>query len=117
MVEHGFDLTDFGKSSNKFKQVLKENNINPKAIRDCKKLRTGGTYCEFNWKGKGVKLVTANNPITGEYAKSGGRQNEIGYASYMGIEGDSKKVEKLAKSIKKHASWIKGENKTEREFI
>jgi len=114
--EYGFDLTDFGETPHRFKKVLKENNIKQKPIRRCKKLGRGIKSCRYEWKNKGVKLITSNNPITGIHANKN-REKEVGYASYMGIEGEDKKVEKLVRSIEKNATYIKDENKHEREFI
>ena len=119
MAEYGFDLTNFdGKAG--FKKFLKENKLSEKALKKCVKSDRGTNkilYCQYEWKDKDVKLVTANNPITGVHGAIRGRGKEIGYASYMGIEGKPSAVKKLAKSIKKHASYIKGENPKEREFI
>ncbi len=117
MAKYGFDLTGFG-SVKKFKDVLKENNLKSKGRKACKSFKTvvgRRTSCQHQWKNKDLKLVTKVNPITGEadYTKN----KEFGYAGYVGIEGESKAVEKLAKSIKKHARYIKGENPKEREFI
>ena len=58
--KHGFDLTDFKR--NGFKQLLKALKIKPKAEHSD---RSGGSW---EWKGNGILIVTANNPITGEYA-------------------------------------------------
>lgn len=117
MAEYGFDLTGFGDSSKRFKKVLKENKLPLKGKRLCKKFNKDLESCSFQWKSKDVKLVTKNNPITGDYGDEHLRKAEVGYASYIGIEGKPKAVEKLAKSIKKHATAIKGENPKEREFI
>ena len=118
--EHGFDLTSFGTVEN-FKKVLKENKLSIKGKRKC---TIGKDYvgkptksCQFEWKNKDVKLITSNNPITGQYNDPKRRKPEKGYASYIGIVGDDKQVPKLAESIKKHATSIKGENPKEREFI
>ena len=59
-AKHGFDLTDFKR--NGFKMVLKGLGIRPKA----KSMGNKGYY----WKGRGILIVTGNNPITGEYATS-----------------------------------------------
>ena len=119
MAEYGFDLTNFDGVIG-FKKVLKENKLSGKAIKKCVKSDRDPKktlYCHYEWKDKDVKLVTGSNPITGVHGLIRGRKKDIGYASYMGIEGKPSAVEKLAKSIKKHATFIKGENPKEREFI
>ena len=72
-AQHGFDLTDFKR--NGFKQLLKALKIKPKAEHSD---RSGGSW---EWKGNGILIITANNPITGEYAVEGRRKNEKDYAS------------------------------------
>ena len=119
MAEYGFDLTYFDRAT-EFKKVLKENKLSEKATKKCIKSDIDPKkilYCQFEWKDKDVKLVTGSNPITGVHGLISGRGRDVGYASYMGIEGKQSAVKKLAKSIKKHASSIKGENPKEREFI
>ena len=115
MAKHGFDLADCG-SSDKFKKILKENKIPIKTKKKCEKLRTGGEYCKFHWKGKDVEIITGNNPITGEYREKGVRPKDKGYASYIGIEGKPEAVKKLVSSIKKKCSF-KDESKGRRDFI
>lgn len=116
MVEYGFDLTDFG-SSERFQKVLKENKLPIRARKVCEKLISGDKMCSFQWSNKKVKMVTANNPISGKFHNGMRRPIEKGYASYMGIEGDPKAVKKLVLSIKKNADFIKGESPKTRDFI
>jgi len=100
--EYGFDLTDIPEA--KWKELLKLLGITAKATN-----QDG-----WQWKGDGILLVTANNPLTGVYY-SGAREPEKGYASYIGIEGDSAKVDLAVDFIRKH-----GNSKDEsdrREFI
>ena len=103
--KHGFDLTDFG--HNKFPVVLKNLKIKPNA----EKGRTG-----WEWKGNGIIIVTANNPITGEYY-SGIRKNETDYASYIGVEGKPELVQKAVDLIKKYSTYIKDESPGRRSYI
>lgn len=112
--EWGFDLTGFGTAS-KFKGLLKRHHLT-KHKKECEKTPIG-TYCTFVWKNKDIKLITGNNPITGKYTREKQRLPEKGYASYIGITGNPKKVEALAKDIKRTAEFIKDESKCEREFI
>jgi len=120
MAEYGFDLTDFG-SPVRFKKVLRENKLPLKGRKKCKVFKDvfgkRGSYCHYEWGNKNVKLITGNNPITGKHGLVRGRQTEKGYASYIGIEGKPLAVRRLAKSIKRYAIYIKGENPKEREFI
>jgi hypothetical protein len=112
--QYGFDLTDF--KVNGFKKVLQGLKIRPKAELSDK---SGGSW---HWKGNGILIVTANNPITGEYASSGTaggvkRKKEKNYASYIGVQGHPDKVEKAVELIKKHASYIKAEDPKRRSYI
>lgn len=102
ITEHGFDLTTF-KSKESFKKTLRDNKISTTP----KKTKSG-----YLWKGKNINVVTANNPITGEYYRKDYRQKEIGYASYIGVKGEEKKVTSFVKSVRKNTSDIKeeGEN-------
>lgn len=107
---HGFDLTDF--RSGGFQKVLKGMDIKPKGKLG--KSKWGAP--QWEWKGDDILIVTANNPITGEYAIKNGRENEKNYASYIGIEGDADKVIQAVDLIKKYGSY-KGESKGDRKFI
>jgi hypothetical protein len=117
--EHGFDLTGF-KSAEDFKRLLKQHKLSRGRRVGTPFVDYAGmpskTY-QFQFKNKNLRLITANNPITGEYADKGRRPNEKGYASYIGIRGRPSLVKKLAMSIKKKASFIKGESVGTREFI
>ena len=110
MFKWGFDLTDFGSSQN-FEKVLRANKLSSgyKLVK-----KRGERF--FTWKNSSVKLITNNNPLTGEYS-SGGRTKEHGYASYIGITGEKEAVIKLVKTIKKYAVYIKDESPNERDYI
>ena len=58
-----------------------------------------GTLETFFWKGKDVTVITNDNPLTGWF---GGeiRNDHIGYAHYVGIEGKSAAVKRAVKFIK-----------------
>lgn len=110
----GFDLSDFKKGG--FQKTIKELEISdqPKDFfsRD-KKTRLG-----FEWNGDGIKIVTGNNPITGEFGiKMFSREPEKDYASSIGVEGDRAKVLKAVKLIKQNTSFRKDESKNERTYI
>ena len=107
-AKHGFDLTDFKR--NGFKQLLKALKIKPKA-QDGKR--------GWDWKGNGILIVTANNPITGEYYSAAKikRKNEKDYASYIGIEGKPELVQQAVELVHKWASYIKNESPGRRNYI
>ena len=91
MYKFGCDLTSFGSINstdnekiNVFKGFLKALGINP----ETEPSEDNG----FTWKGDDVTLVTSNNPITGNHHYDS-KSNEIGYASYMGLEGNKEKIE------------------------
>lgn len=109
----GFDHTGFGEGETgkqTFLAILKECEISPKPIHD----KDGKAFIFAN---PYVMLVTANNPITGKYGDPKRREPELGYASYIGIEGSPQLVEKIANLIRKKADFIKEEVKHERQFI
>lgn len=117
--QYGFDLTDFS-TAKKFKGLLRRHKLAKyKRVKKVLDWKDNIWYYMYTWSTKegDLKLVTGNNPITGRFSSPKARQTEKGYASYMGIEGNSKKVKALAKDIKKTATYVKGENPREREFI
>ena len=71
------------------------------------------------WKAPGCVLVTAYNPLTGEYCRPHAHdmEKEMGYASFMGVEGEKADVMRLVRLIKKHAVYIKGFEAGERGYI
>jgi len=116
--EAGFDLTTFGTARN-FQKVLNENKLTPRKPI-VKKVHVGSyraSYRTYVWKGKGLEMRTGNNPITGAFSSQGRRPREKGYASYIGIKGQPRKVTKLVKTIKMATGNIKGFNPKESEFI
>jgi hypothetical protein len=118
IARHGFDLTDFG-SPEKFQMVLRENGLLASYRRITHRSATDKTrrYYNFEWSNKRVKLITANNPLTGDPDVPGRRQKEYGYASYIGIEGEPGAVARVVASIKQHAQSIKDESVGNREYI
>ena len=75
---------------------------------------------QWEWKGSGILIVTANNPITGEYASEPGkpaRKKDRNYASYMGVEGKPELVQQAVELIHKWASYIKDESPGRRSYI
>merc|ERR1712146_530083 len=71
----------------------------------------------YAWRGKDILLFTKNNPITGEYAWRWTKEKEIGYLSYVGIEGAPNRVKEVAEAIKDIAIDMKDESPYERAFF
>ena len=116
--QHGFDLTDF--KSNGFQKVLRGLGIKPKAVHGTEV--RGRKEHGWVWDGSGIRIVTGNNPITGEYHsrnKEGKpmRKSEKNYASYIGVEGNAKKVDLAVELIRKFADYIKNEDPNRRSYI
>lgn len=117
MAKWGFDLTSFG-TAEKFQALLKRHRLT-RFHKEPHRVDRGdyhSKYVYFIWSGIGLKMITGNNPITGEFNEPGRRENEPGYASYIGIEGTASKVKALAEDIRKIA-YIKDESPGKRDFI
>ena len=114
-AQHGFDLTDFKPGG--FKKFLKALNI-PAVSKGSS---TGAPWSDgrpYFWRNKDVIIITANNPITGQYHAKGRRKAEKNYASYVGIETkDPKQMDKVVKLFKQNTSYRKGESKGRRDFV
>jgi hypothetical protein len=111
--EWGFDLTEI--SDTNWIKCLKLVGIPPMA--DLRKPFPQANHSIWVWEGNGIKVHTGNNPITGEYRTPGQRDNEVGYASYIGVYGDKDKVTKFAKAVSKLATFIKEENPGKSPYI
>ena len=107
-AKDGFDLSDFKPGG--YKKVLKALGIPMKS-------KIGNPDKGFQWKGRGILIVTGNDPITGKFRNPDRRDPERNYASYIGIEGDADKVKRAVELIKKHTSYRKGESKGTRGYI
>lgn len=103
-AEWGFDLT--GIDADIWKQILKTINAQEKPTH---------TERKWVWKGEKVTIYTGNDPISGKYAGDN-RENEVGYASYIGIEGDRELVKKVAGMIRKYGD-CKDESPNRRNYI
>ena len=114
-AQHGFDLTDFKPGG--FKKFLKALNIPAIA----KGSSTGASWSDgrnYFWRNKDIIIITANNPITGQYNMKGRRKPEKNYASYVGIETkDPKDMDKVVRLFKQNTSYRKGESRGRRDFI
>ena len=105
--ECGFDLTNidaikFFKLLTKYKLTYTRRKLD------------GGAYV---WGFKNGHIVTANDPLQGNYCRPEGREPEIGYASYIGITGTKAFCLSVSKYIKKNASYIKEFDPKRRQFI
>ena len=114
-AQHGFDLTDFKPGG--FKKFLKALNI-PAVSKGSS---TGAPWSDgrpYFWRNKDVIIITANNPITGQYHAKGRRKAEKNYASYVGIETKNPEdMDKVVKLFKQNTSYRKGESKGRRDFV
>jgi len=114
-AQHGFDLTDFKPGG--FKKFLKALGIPMIA----KGSSTGAPWSDgrnYFWRNKDIIIITANNPITGQYYAKGRRSPEKNYASYVGIETkDPKDMDKVVRLFKQNTSYRKGESKGRRDFV
>ena len=114
-AQHGFDLTDFKPGA--FKKFLKALNI-PAVSKGSS---TGASWSDgknYYWRNKDVIIITANNPITGQYYAKGRRSPEKNYASYVGIETKNPEdMDKVVKLFKQNTSYRKGESKGRRDFV
>lgn len=105
-VKHGFDTTDFGENWVRLARI--------------KSLHFVGRDQSENFvfmNHQGLKFVTTNNPFTGTYNKPEQRENQIGFAGYIGIEGPFGEVEETVSLVKKHAVFIKDESPGRRDFV
>lgn len=106
-TEYGFDLTNV--PAMKWFEMLKRYDM------QYTNRKTDPFNLGYVWGFKDGHIVTANNPLHGDYC-NGTRAPEIGYCSYIGITGTRAFVRKVKRFIKKHAEFIKDEA-PRREFI
>jgi len=111
IIEWGFDLTEF-QSVKQFENLLKIHRL-----KSGYKRVVGPDYTTFTWSNTNLKLITGNNPITGENMTPQYRKPEKRYAGYIGIVGKKKYVLALANDIKQTAQYIKGESPFRRDYI
>ncbi|MNK33298.1 hypothetical protein D3C87_517780 [compost metagenome] len=109
IAQAGFDLTEI--SAVHWQKLIAEYGL---IFEDGKDGWTWYKYADLD--GTRNMVVTANNPITGEY-HGGGRENEPDYASYIGIEGTYDFVVEVFEFIKEHAEYTKSENFGSRNYI
>ncbi len=101
-MEYGFDLTEF-RNAKSFRSV-----IDTVGLKGPKKETTDYGTEQYVFETDGLRLVTSENPL---------ERPEPGYASYMGITGEARKVQKLVDAIKEKAAYIKGESPGQRDYI
>ena len=114
-AQHGFDLTDFKPRG--FEKFLTALGI-PKVAKGSS---TGASWSDgkpYYWRNKDIVIITANNPITGQYHAPDRRKPEKNYASYVGMETrDQETMNKVVKLFKQNTSYRKGESKGRRDFV
>lgn len=108
MGKHGFDLTDIDSAN--WQEILSKLNAEFKG----KITEEESSY--WLWEGKDIKIVTSNNPITGEHNLESIREPRVGYAGYIGIEGSDTLVSEFVEYMREFAK-IKGESPKRRDFI
>ncbi len=114
-AQHGFDLSDFKPGG--FKRFLKALNI-PAVSKGSSSGASWSNGKNYYWRNKDIIIITANNPITGQYYAPDRRDAEKNYASYVGIETkDPKDMDKVVKLFKQNTSYRKGESKGRRDFV
>ena len=114
-AQHGFDLTDFKPGG--FKKFLKALGI-PMIAKGSSSGASWSDGRNFYWRNKNIIIITANNPITGQYNTKGRRSPEKNYASYVGIETKNPEdMDKVVKLFKQNTSYRKGESKGRRDFV
>ena len=114
-AQHGFDLTDFKPGG--FKKFLTALGI-PKIAKGSSSGASWSDGKNYYWRNKDIIIITANNPITGQYYAKGRRSPEKNYASYVGIETKKPEdMDKVVKLFKQHTSYRKGESKGRRDFV
>ena len=114
-AQHGFDLTDFKPGG--FKKFLTALGI-PKIAKGSSSGASWSDGKNYYWRNKDIIIITANNPITGQYNTKGRRSPEKNYASYVGIETKNPEdMDKVVKLFKQNTSYRKGESKGRRDFV
>ena len=114
-AQHGFDLSDFKPGG--FKKFLKALNI-PAFAKGSSSGMVWSDGKNYYWRNKDIIIITANNPITGQYYAKGRRKAEKNYASYVGIETKNPEdMDKVVKLFKQNTSYRKGESKGRRDFV
>lgn len=104
-AECGFDLTDFG-SAGVWQDICDKLNLVYVGPLFYGIDETRQRFA-FKWASNRLEVRTANNPITGEYARPRGRERDVGYASYIGAEGEIDDVAAFYALVTEHATSIK----------
>lgn len=109
MAEAGFDLTEI--SATVWQRMIDGFGLSFEESSE------GWVWSRYrDLEGERDFVISANNPITGEY-HSGGRGKEVDYASYIGISGSDAFVKDAFEYIKEHADYIKASNPKHRHYI
>lgn len=114
-AQHGFDLTEFKPRG--FEKFLTALGI-PKIAKGSSTGASWSNGKNYYWRNKDIIIITANNPITGQYYAPDRRSPEKNYASYVGIETrNPEDMDNVVKLFKKFTSYRKGESKGRRDFV
>lgn len=124
-LKWSFDLTSFGEGEEGRKQF--ERFLQSMALAKYQRILAYPDMKEekysqihhFYWstEGRDLELVTACNPITGEFGnKNWGRRKEVGYASYMALRGKPTKVLNAVSRIFELADYVKEAKPLKYEF-
>lgn len=109
MTKAGFDLTEI--SALHWQKLIADHGLIFENAKD------GWVWYKYvDLDGTRNYIITANNPITGEY-HGGGRENEPDYASYIGVEGSNDFVVAVFEYIKEHAEYYKDADFGKRNYI
>lgn len=106
MKEAGFDITVF--SEEKINLLFSQFSLSKEAV-----LNNNETGYQFN--GDGITFITLYNPLTGIRAGQDRPSKEIGFAGYIGIEGEEEIVDQMVSFIKDNSEY--GEYSDSRDFI
>jgi hypothetical protein len=105
IFQAGFDITEIGAGA--WLEIMKRYGL-------CDAVKDEKTWL---WKGPTGFVVTACNPITGIRSDCLEEAPRIGYAGYIGIEGNAEFTAGVFVDIKKRAEHIKHESFGTRTFI
>ncbi len=115
IAKHGFDLTDFD-STDGWRKVLAACDLTFDGEADHP--RKDGEKMGWAWRNpRGLLVVTSCNPLTGDFQGDTKGRGDMGYASYMGVEGPAVEVKAAVAAIRKNAAYIKSQEAGRRSYI
>lgn len=107
-LEAGFDLTDMPVKD--WKELFDGLGLKPEAGKVVEKKSKGYKDQEYSsyywkWENQGNEIRTTTNPFTGKHADPAREGKEIGYAGYIGLEGNATDIEHIYKFISDKGDW------------